>query len=77
MKLQVIRYLIFVVCMFGFIAPAWGAELTVYSARKEHLVKPIFDEYTKKTGVEIQYLTDKAPALLQRFRITWLLAYPL
>lgn len=68
MKGKIINYLILGVCVFVFVAPAWAAELTVYSARKEHLVKPIFDEYTKMTGVKIQYLTDKAPALLQRLK---------
>ena len=68
MKGKIINYLILGVCVFVFVAPAWAAELTVYSARKEHLVKPIFDEYTKRTGVKIQYLTDKAPALLQRLK---------
>ncbi len=41
-------------------------ELVVYTARKEHLVKPLFDAYTKKTGVEINYITDKAAPLLAR-----------
>ena len=40
--------------------------LTVYSARKEHLIKPLFEAYTAKTGVEIQYITDKAGPLLTR-----------
>ena len=31
--------------------------LTVYSARKEHLIKPLFDAYNEKTGVKIQYIT--------------------
>ncbi len=68
MKLPVVRYLVLAAGVLGFIIPAWAGELTIYSARKEHLVKPIFDEYTKKTGVRIQYLTDKAPALLQRLK---------
>jgi iron(III) transport system substrate-binding protein len=51
-------------------AVAWASadELVVYTARKEHLVKPLFDAYTKKTGVEIKYVTDKAGALLQRLK---------
>lgn len=47
--------------------PAYAAdELVVYSARKEHLVKPLFDAYTQQTGVEIKYITDKAGPLLAR-----------
>ncbi|GAB4336179.1 MAG: extracellular solute-binding protein [Desulfobulbaceae bacterium] len=47
---------------------AGATELTVYSARKEHLIKPVFDAYTSETGVRIRYLTDKAPSLLQRLK---------
>ncbi len=43
-------------------------ELVVYSARKEHLIKPLFDAYTKETGVKITYATDKAGPLLQRLK---------
>ena len=43
-------------------------EVVVYSARKEHLIKPLFDRYTEETGVSISYITDKAGPLLQRLR---------
>ncbi len=43
-------------------------ELTVYSARKEHLIKPLFDAYTEKSGVRIRYITDKAGPLLARLK---------
>jgi iron(III) transport system substrate-binding protein len=43
-------------------------ELVVYSARKEHLIKPLFDEYTKETGTTIAFITDKAGPLLQRLK---------
>lgn len=43
-------------------------EIVVYSARKEHLIKPLFDAYTQKTGVRIQYITDKAAPLLVRLQ---------
>jgi iron(III) transport system substrate-binding protein len=41
-------------------------EVVVYSARKEHLIKPLFDAYREKTGTEIRYITDDAGALLAR-----------
>ncbi|MTI13298.1 extracellular solute-binding protein [Sansalvadorimonas verongulae] len=41
-------------------------ELVIYSARNEHLVKPLFDLYTEKTGTKIRYITDKAGPLLAR-----------
>ena len=53
---------------FSFIGSAWADELVVYSARKEHLIKPLFDLYTKEAGTKISYVTDKAGSLLQRLK---------
>lgn len=47
-------------------AVAVSEEVVVYSSRKEHLIKPLFDRYTEQTGVEVSYLTDKAGPLIQR-----------
>lgn len=47
-------------------APAWSAELTVYTARNEQLIKPVFDRYTEETGTTIRFLTDKEGPLLAR-----------
>jgi iron(III) transport system substrate-binding protein len=43
-------------------------EVVVYSARNEHLIKPLFDKYTEQTGVKIRYITDKEGPLLQRLK---------
>lgn len=43
-------------------------SLVVYSSRKEHLIKPLFEQYTAKTGIDIQYITDKAGPLIQRLK---------
>lgn len=43
-------------------------ELVIYSARKEHLIKPVLDRYTEETGVQIKLLTDKAASLLVRLK---------
>lgn len=40
--------------------------LVVYSARAEHLIKPIFEAYTAKTGVPIVYTTDSEQPLIQK-----------
>ncbi len=42
--------------------------ITVYSARNEQLIKPLFDTYTKETGTQIQVLTDKEGPLLERLK---------
>jgi iron(III) transport system substrate-binding protein len=49
-------------------APAWSAELTVYTARNEQLIKPVFDRYTAETGTTIRFLTDKEGPLLARLQ---------
>ncbi|MET0048514.1 MAG: Fe(3+) ABC transporter substrate-binding protein [Sedimenticola sp.] len=49
-------------------AQASSEEITVYSARKEHLIKPLFDRYTQQTGVKVRYITDKAGPLLARLQ---------
>jgi iron(III) transport system substrate-binding protein len=41
-------------------------SLVVYSARNEQLIKPIFDRYTKETGVEIRFTTGEAGVLIER-----------
>jgi iron(III) transport system substrate-binding protein len=43
-------------------------EVVVYSARAEHLIKPLFDQYMKKTGAKITWLTDKEGPLLERIK---------
>jgi len=50
------------------LAPSAMADITVYSARKEHLIKPLFEAYTAETGVAIRYVTDKAGPLLARLK---------
>jgi iron(III) transport system substrate-binding protein len=63
-----------VVASFGVIqpAPVWGADepqkLVIYTARKEHLVKPLFTAYEKANNVKIEYITDKAAALMERLK---------
>ena len=49
------------------IGSAAAAEtLVVYSARNEQLIKPVFDAYTRETGVEIKFTTGDAAVLIER-----------
>lgn len=43
-------------------------EIVVYSARNEHLIKPIFETYTAQTGVRIKFITDKEGPLLEKLK---------
>jgi len=45
---------------------ASAAEVNIYSARKEDLIKPILEVFTQKSGIEVNLITGKADALLQR-----------
>ncbi|GMQ90042.1 MAG: extracellular solute-binding protein [Gammaproteobacteria bacterium] len=54
------------VVLFSTTIAATESELVVYSARKEHLIKPLFDAYTAKTGTRIRFITDKAGPLQVR-----------
>ncbi|MCB5194795.1 extracellular solute-binding protein [Deefgea salmonis] len=51
--------------MSGF---AQAETVTVYSARNEQLIKPLFDAYTQQTGVEVKVLTDKEGPLMARLQ---------
>ncbi|GAA6167924.1 Fe(3+) ABC transporter substrate-binding protein [Sessilibacter corallicola] len=48
--------------------PEDESVITVYTARNEHLIKPLFDRYTEETGVKIRYITDSAGPLLARLK---------
>jgi len=68
---KLIQTLFFSISLFllvSYTGTALSQEIVVYSARKEHLIKPVFQLYTKETGVQIKYITDKAPVLLQRLK---------
>lgn len=43
-----------------------AAEVNLYSARKEALIKPLLDRFTAATGVSVNLVTGKADALLKR-----------
>ncbi|PLX78580.1 MAG: Fe(3+) ABC transporter substrate-binding protein [Desulfuromonas sp.] len=68
MRTKLFSLLLAALLSFVFVGSTFAAELTVYSARKEHLIKPLFEAYTAQTGVEIRYITDKAGPLLQRLK---------
>lgn len=52
----------------AFTGVAQAKELVVYSSRQEHLIKPVFELYTEKTGVEVNFITDKEAPLMARLR---------
>lgn len=68
---SIIRHMIMLIGCFSVYAVNTvnaSETLVVYSARNEQLIKPLFDAYTKKTGVTIRYITDKEGPLLSRLK---------
>ena len=47
-------------------SPALAAEVNVYSARQEALIKPLLDKFTQSTGIAVNLVTGKDDALLTR-----------
>jgi len=45
-----------------------AAEVNVYSSRKEALIKPLLDQFSEKTGIEVNLLTGNSDALLARLK---------
>jgi iron(III) transport system substrate-binding protein len=51
------------------IQAATDDTVTVYSSRKEHLIQPLFEQFTKDTGIEVNYLTGKGGDLIERLKL--------
>ena len=49
-------------------ATALAEEVVVYSARNEQLIKPLFDAYTRDTGVQIKFITGSEGPLMERLK---------
>lgn len=47
---------------------ASAEDVNVYSYRKEVLIRPLLDGFTKKTGIQVNLVSGKADALLERLK---------
>ena len=47
-------------------AIAQAAEVNIYSARKEDLIKPILEKFEESSNIKVNLITGKADTLLQR-----------
>ena len=43
-------------------------KLVVYTSRQPQLIEPLFEQYTKETGIEIVHLSGDAQQLLERIK---------
>jgi len=48
---------------------SFAAEVNVYSARKEALIKPLLDRFTVETSIIVNLVTGKADTLLKRLEV--------
>lgn len=60
--------LVMLVAPLGTAVAQAAGEVNLYSARKEALIKPLLDRFTQETGIEVNLVTGKADALLQRLK---------
>jgi iron(III) transport system substrate-binding protein len=60
--------LIIPLMMLSLICKSANNELVIYTSRKEHLVKPIFERFTKETGINVNYRTGKDGILIQTIK---------
>lgn len=47
---------------------AHAKDIVVYTSRNEHLIKDIFEDYTKETGIKVRYRTGEPGALIQALK---------
>ena len=57
--------MIFILSLFSTVN-CWSEEVNLYSARKEHLIKPLIVLFEKETGIKVNIVTAKASQLHQR-----------
>lgn len=63
------RFLAALLLTFAGISASHAAdEVVVYSARAEQLIKPMFDAFTKETGIPVKFITDKEGPLMERLK---------
>ncbi len=59
---------VIVIWMFLFPALAGAGEVNIYSYRKEHLIRPQLEAFSKATGITYNIVTGSADALAQRIQ---------
>ena len=59
----------FFVGVAGVVPAAAAEQVVVYSSRKDHLIRPLFEQFEQQTGIEVKYITDKAAPLISRIAV--------
>lgn len=63
---MILKRIVLSVIAGSILAGAAVADVNIYSARKEKLIKPLLDKFTESTGIKVNLVTGKADALLKR-----------
>lgn len=64
------QFLFSAFCLFFITESVVAAQqVNVYSGRKEELIKPVLDAFTRDTGIKVNLITGKADALIKRLEI--------
>lgn len=65
-----IRALSFALTALAALSPGGGRaeEVNIYSARQEHLIRPLLDAFTKKTGIAVNLVSAGDDALIERLK---------
>ena len=60
--------IIFTLLLFSSICQIYiaGQVVNLYSAQKEHLIRPILDKFTEISGIKVRMITGKAAGLVTR-----------
>lgn len=66
---SIVRCFSLLLVLYGISVPAMTAEVNVYSARIEDLIKPLLDRFTEETGIKVNLVTGDADALLKRLEL--------
>lgn len=64
-----VRAAVLAALLAGTATAAAAAEVNVYSARKEALIKPLLDRFTEQTDITVNLVTGDADALLKRLEM--------
>ena len=47
----------------------YASEVNIYSARKEALIKPLLDQFSAQSGIQVNLVTGEADALIKRLEV--------
>ncbi|WP_191601943.1 extracellular solute-binding protein [Marinomonas algicola] len=59
----------FIMALFSLPQLVLAEELMVYSSRNATYIKPLFDDYSRETGVGVRYLVAPGPTLISRLSV--------